>query len=159
MQFTEKQIARYWARIKFPEAIGTDECWESQHHTNYVGYPQVTINYRQILTHRLSWELANGPIPAGMLVCHSCDNRRCANPAHLWLGTHKDNMHDMQRKGRKVILYGDDAKHRKLTSSQVAEIRQRHQAGGITMKALADEYGVTRTNISYIIAGKLWQHK
>ena len=64
------------------------------------GYGVITINKRILRTHRLAWELANGPIPDGLYVCHSCDNPKCCNVDHLWLGTPQQNIDDMIAKGR-----------------------------------------------------------
>lgn len=64
------------------------------------GYGLLTLRGGTLYAHRVVWELVNGPIPEGMEVCHTCDNPPCCNPAHLFLGTHQDNMLDMAQKGR-----------------------------------------------------------
>jgi hypothetical protein len=55
-----------------------------------------------MLAHRASWQIHYGPIPTGAIVCHSCDNPKCVNPIHLWIGTQRDNLLDAIKKGRKV---------------------------------------------------------
>ena len=64
------------------------------------GYGRITINSKSVQTHRLAWELANGPIPDGMFICHTCDNPPCCNPDHLWPGTNAENTADKVTKGR-----------------------------------------------------------
>jgi hypothetical protein len=108
------------------------------------------------------FELVNGPIPAGLFVCHHCDNRKCVRPSHLFLGTPKDNTADMIAKGRARY----DGPHKpavgrrhgmvKLSVADVAEIRRRYAAGGVTQRQLGDEYGVSNAHVCGIIKGKFW---
>lgn len=80
------------------------ECWEWQASFYKCGYGQFSMcidgSWRPRQAHRMSWIIHCGQIPQGLLVCHSCDNKKCVNPHHLFLGTHKDNLRDMSSKGR-----------------------------------------------------------
>lgn len=70
------------------------------------GYGQIKIDYKNRKTHRVAWELAHGPIPKGMMVCHKCDNPPCCNVEHLFLGTARENTQDMVSKGRRIDVNG-----------------------------------------------------
>lgn len=108
--------------------------------------------------HRISYRIYNGEIPYGMYVCHHCDNPRCVNPEHLFLGTQADNMHDCAVKGRKTPSGSIGERHgmSKLSASQVIEIRERNSHGERGSE-LADEYGMSRAAISLIVNRHIWK--
>jgi hypothetical protein len=106
--------------------------------------------------HRLAWEFANGPIPEGMYVCHHCDNPRCVNPSHLFLGLQTDNMADMVSKERQSR--GEDHSHAKLTEEQVIYIREQARSGQRSQVQLAAEFGVRPDYLCKLVKGKYWRH-
>ena len=88
---------RLWYGVRVNDKTN---CWEWTKNKNPQGYGMIGVYGRLVRTHRFSYELMVGDIPTGLLVCHKCDNPSCINPAHLFLGTHKDNAADRQAKGR-----------------------------------------------------------
>lgn len=93
---------RFWAKVE-----KTDGCWEWTAFVHPKGYGMFGVGREARRAHRVSYEIANGPIPDGLCVCHSCDNRRCVRPDHLFLGTNQDNVDDKMRKGRGKNLIAD----------------------------------------------------
>lgn len=83
---------RFWAKVQ-----KTDGCWEWNAATDSHGYGQIRINGRNVLAHRFSWELSNGPIPEGMFLDHRCSNPPCVNPSHLRIVTQSQNMQHLAR--------------------------------------------------------------
>ncbi|WP_442923051.1 HNH endonuclease [Microbacterium sp. BR1] len=124
-------------------------CWEWKGRRNADGYGWTSQPgpVKNLLAHRAAYIEWVGPIPDGrVIVRHRCDNPPCINPAHLVLGADSDNSHDALDRLR--VANGERAGSAKLTDAQVAEIRTRYAAGGVSQRALAAEYGVWHQHIS-----------
>lgn len=136
-------------------------CWEWQKSVNpQTGYGQIMDCHdgKCVLrtVHRLAYEIFNGKIPEGLFVLHHCDNRRCFNPEHLFIGTQQDNMNDMKTKGRERKNPNKGEKHHqaKLTESEVIAIRQSKE----TYSELAKKYSVSISHICSIRKRRSWRH-
>ncbi len=144
--------------------IRQEGCWEWKGPIAKGGYPVMSCR-REIGSdrgHRASWMIYKGPIPKGMLVCHSCDNPICTNPNHLWIGSQKQNNDDKIAKGRGKYEQPPSKKGSlnnaaKLTEEQVKEIKILLEKG-LTMIAIGKQYGVSKTTILRIKKGTNWKH-
>jgi hypothetical protein len=144
-------LSRFMSRIK-----KTESCWlwTAGHHE--FGYGVMSANGKRMTAHRLSWILHNGKIPKGLHVLHKCDNPRCVNPKHLFLGTQADNMADMVQKKRHAE--GSRNGHAILTEDKVREARIRYAAGGISQRELAEQFGVHQVTLGEALRGSHWKH-
>lgn len=127
-----------------------DECWLWQGSKTKDGYGVLTVGRKQVRAHRASYEEFNGAIPSGAVICLRCDTPLCVNPRHLFAGEPKDNTRDMISKSRQVNVRGAAHPNTKITPEQRDEIRQL-RADGLSLKAIADRYGVNFRTISAII--------
>ena len=152
---------RFWARVD-----KSGECWNWTGCSNTTGgYGIFWFNgtdrrahrYSYIIHHPLTIDLLEHP---DICVCHKCDNPRCVNPAHLFLGTMADNMMDKTAKGRNNSpkQKGEKNGNSKLTEDDVREIRTRYANGNLLQQQLALEYGVSRKAIGNVIRRKTWKH-
>lgn len=132
-------------------------CWLWDASALKSGYGQFWLNNKMIKAHRVSYSLYKGSIPTGMHVLHSCDVPCCVNPAHLYLGTHQDNMDDKVRKGRTNSLAKEEHPLSKLTEKQVSEIRDLLKCGLFTQRKIADFYSAHESTVSNIKLGKQWR--
>jgi len=147
---------KFWASV---DRRSPDGCWEWAHARSPLGYGKAHIGRGHVtpvvLAHRVAWALANGEIPDGLLVLHRCDNPPCCNPAHLFLGTHEDNMRDMRSKGRSNV--GVRHPLARFSDEAVRAIRAARRRG-ISVAAIAQWLGVPRSRVSRAATGRRWAH-
>ena len=131
-------------------------CWNWSGKKHSSGYGMLYANGKKYYAHRVSYVIHIGDPVDDMHVLHKCDNPVCTNPKHLFLGTHKDNMLDRDRKGRCAKGEGKP-KSSKLSNKDVLEIR-RLWSSGFKQQAIADAFGVKQPQISDIVNRKKWRH-
>jgi hypothetical protein len=144
---------RFWAGVR--RSDDTDGCWEwagvlARSHRAYNRF--LTDDGRMVGVARFAYELHHGLLPAGRMVGHTCGNRGCVNPEHLFAAT----QHDIRLNAQHPDRRGERNHNAKLTWQKVRSIRARH-ASGETVPALARAYGVDPSAIRQVVLGKTWQ--
>lgn len=134
----------FWAKV---DIKGQDECWPWKKGTSKAGYGQVRYLNKVVYTHRLAWELTNGPIPDGMYILHKCDNRLCNNPSHLYLGTQLDNMRD---KAERNPYDGGSGRPNMFSDDDIVNIKKLY-SDGMTQKEIANLFDTSQPRISYTL--------
>lgn len=152
----------FWDHVD--KSAGADGCWPWSACRLPSGYGQVSLSRggrkspQKITAHRQSWTLTHGPIPAGLHVCHRCDNPPCVNPAHLFLGTAKVNHQDRARKGRSNARHGEAHRFARLTETDVRAIWAALLNREATFAELGARYGVSAGTIQQLREGRAWKH-
>lgn len=160
--------AKFWARVE-----KSDGCWTWIGWVSPYGYGNFGSGKDGMprMSHRISFVLTHGrALNVGEFVLHSCDNRRCVNPAHLRVGTLRDNYHDAKSrnrhsagerhglvKNRTLAARGEATNHTKITADQVREIRAL-AAAGVRRQKLAEDFNITRANVGFIVRRYTWAH-
>lgn len=142
---------KLWSKVHVP----SDECWEWKASLS-AGYGQLRNKGRIRKAHQMVHEIFFGPTPPGLQVLHTCDNRKCCNPFHLWLGTHDDNMRDMRLKNR---CGSPRSMVRVLNRRQVRAVRRRYKKNKLTREYLAQQYKVSGPTIDRIIDNITYTHE
>jgi hypothetical protein len=149
---------RFWSKVN---VAGKDECWEwlasldSRGYGNF-GVPKDDGSRRYLMqrAHRIAWELTNGPLIKSQHLCHTCDNRKCVNPSHLFVGDAKLNMQDCISKGRRGDRKGQANPKAKLTPDQILDIR----SSGLPLSAIARAHGISKSTAHSVRSGATWGH-
>lgn len=148
---------KFWEKA---DVRGENDCWEWKASRNRKGYGNFYLSVGKsesihVLAHRVAYILAyDVQVPQETQVCHSCDNPACVNPKHLFLGTSKDNVADMYKKGRAASQKGI-RNHAKLDEEKIAEIKQLKKQG-VMSKVIAKMFGLNESTISRMLNNHTW---
>jgi len=160
MANSEAVLEKFWGRAK---RGNPNDCWEYRiTRGDTYGYGRFSMmspdrtHSVTLMAHRISYFLAHGSLPDNLMVCHHCDNRKCVNPKHLFLGSDLDNKQDMVSKNRQT--YGERQWMHKLTDPLVLSIRKKYYSGGVTFCEIAESIGMSYAATRAAIVGKTWKH-
>jgi hypothetical protein len=155
IQLTKKQQERFWKKVNKKD---DDSCWEwngARTKNGYGSYTCQKIPFTRYLAHRIAYTLAKGKL--NNLCCHTCDNKLCCNPSHLFDGTHHDNLQDAGNKGRLGKVKGEKHPRSKLKTTDIKTIRKLHLQG-LSLRKIASQFNVDNKTIRNILKKKNWRH-
>lgn len=142
LKLEPSDVRRFMEKVNLVES----GCWEWTGYLNWAGYGFFSF-YSIRSAHRFSYYIFKGDLCEGMEVCHSCDNPKCVNPAHLWLGTRSENISDAATKGRMNTV--------KLSPADARTIRELH-GSGVPTDDIARRYGVSKDTVQDIVNRRTW---
>lgn len=166
-----EDLVRFFSKAEL--SFNEDECWHWKAGKDTGGYGCFSLNGITYTSNRVAYYLFNKQDPAYMHVLHTCDNRGCVNPKHLFLGTNYDNILDKMSKGRQGRPKGELSgpkkyperypkgsrmANAKLTEDKVIEMRELYAEGIFSTYQLAEKYNVSQALIWYAISRKTWKH-
>ena len=155
-------VERFWSRVNKDGPIQPHmdtPCWEWTGAINSHGYGSIRgegPHFPMLGAHRAAWEMKHGRLAVGLQACHRCDNRRCVQVSHMFVGTSAENTADRDAKGRQARQRGEAQGAAKLTWERAEKIRRIYGAGGITQRDLAASEGVTAMAINKIVNNRSW---
>lgn len=154
-RMARQRRAEFLEYLRNLEPEGPCVPWHNAPNKN--GYGNLKIDGRQHIAHRWVYEQINGPVERHLQICHSCDNRICVRPGHLWLGTQQDNMHDAAVKGRTYggnpgATPGEKHPNAKVSDAEVRIIRSL-RSQGVRQNIIAETFGISRAQVYRITNG------
>jgi len=155
-ELTEEEKTQRLKKYYEKYVIKQNGCWDWKGIIEHTGYAVLAVR-PPIKAQRASWIIHKGEIPKGLLVCHACDNPKCTNPDHLWLGTHKENIQDRVKKGRSNTQKGSRLKVSKIDEIQALEIKKL-LITGMSCAEIGRKYSLSIKIISRIKNVETWKH-
>ena len=152
VELSPSDIDRFWSKVD-----KSGECWKWTAAGRGNGYGCMKVSGKVLSAHCIAFQIAHGGIPEGKIVCHSCDNRWCVQPSHLFAGSPLDNVRDMDAKGRSSRVRGEQCGSSRLTEYAVTQVWFLLSLGW-SRRRIAMSVGVAPSTVNAVVLGQTWRH-